>query len=151
MIGDNIILKTCDIELLGLSVCMASRSISNLFNRNLRRYGTTMNKVYILYALSEYRGHNIGYIAKKLFMNYKSMMVCIKSMSKYVEMHKTSDDKRSIYPGLTSEGATFLKEMMPKMIGLEQGIGLFVKDKQDFINFIYNFSGDIYKKSRNFK
>jgi DNA-binding MarR family transcriptional regulator len=148
MFGDSLILKTCDIELLGLGICMASRSIANFFNKHLRKHGVTMNQVYILYAIAEYRGSNIGFIAKKMFMNYKSMMVCIRSMKKYVEIHKNSNDKRSIYPALTKDGAIFLKEIMPKIIELEQGIGIFSKDKPDFINFVYNFSGEITKNAR---
>src|SRR5947207_2533753 len=119
MFGDSAVLKTCDIELLGLGICMASRAIANFFNKHLRKYDVTMNQVYLLYALAEYRGHNIGFIAKKMFMNYKSMMVCIRSMPKYVEIYKNSSDKRALYPGLTKEGATFLKEVMPKIIELE--------------------------------
>lgn len=148
MFGDSLILKTCDVELLGLGISMASRAISNFFNTNLRKYGVTMNQMYLMYALAEYRGKNVGFIAKKMFMNYKSMMVCIRSMPKYVETHKNSADKRSVYPALTKEGSTFLKEMMPKMMELEQGIGIFAKDKNDFINFVYNFSGEITKKAR---
>jgi len=148
MFADSLILKTCDIELLGLGICMASRAISNLFNRHLRKYNITMNQVYLLYAVAEYRGKNIGYISKKMFMNYKSMMVCLRSMEKYVEVYRDSSDKRSLYPGLTKEGATFLKEVMPKIIELEQNIGILAKDKHDFINFVYNFSGDITKSAR---
>jgi len=151
MFGDSLILKTCDIELLGLGVCMASRAISNFFNKHLRNHGVTMNQVYLLYAVAEYRGKNIGYMAKKMFMNYKSMMVCIRSMPKYVEIYKNSNDKRSLYPALTKEGAIFLKEIMPKIIELEQGIGIFAKDKPDFINFVYNFSGEITKSARSIK
>lgn len=148
MLGDSLILKTCDVELLGLGICMASRSIANFFNKHLRKYNITMNQVYILYAIAEYRGNNIGFIAKKMFMNYKSMKVCIMSMPKYVKIHKNSKDKRAVYPALTKEGATFLKEIMPKIMELEQGIGIFAKDKPDFINFVYNFSGEISKSAR---
>lgn len=148
MFGDSLILKTCDVELLGLGICMASRAIANFFNRNLRKHNITMNQVYLLYAVAEYRGKNIGFIAKKMYMNYKSMMVCIRSMPKYVEIYKNSSDKRAIYPALTKEGAIFLKEIMPKIMELEQGIGIFAKDKHDFINFVYNFSGEITKSAR---
>lgn len=151
MFGDSLILKTCDIELLGLGICMASRAISNFFNINLRKYDITMNQVYILYAIAEYRGKNIGFISKKMFMNYRSMMVCARSMPKYVEIHKNPSDKRALYPALTKDGATFLKEIMPKIIELEQGIGMFAKDKPDFINFVYNFSGEITKNARAIK
>ena len=151
MSSGNLILKTCDVELLGLGISMASRAVSNFFNKHLKKDGVTMNQVYLLYAIAEYRGNNIGYIAKKMFMNYKSMMVCVRSMPKYVDIYKNSMDKRSLYPGLTREGAVFLKEVMPKIIELEQGIGMFAKDKQDFINFVYNFSGEITKHARSVK
>jgi DNA-binding MarR family transcriptional regulator len=151
MFSDSSVLETCDVELLGLGICMASRSILNLFNKHLREYDVTMNQVYLLYALAEYRGHNIGFIANKMFMNYKSMMVCIRSMPKYVEIYKDPSDKRALYPALTKEGATFLKEIMPKIIELEKGIGIFAKDKPDFINFVYKFSGEITKNARAIK
>ncbi len=151
MLDDTLILKTCEVELLGLGISMASRAIYNLFNKHLREYKVTMNQVYLLYALAEYRGKNIGFIAKKMFMNYKSMMVCIKSMPKYVEIFKNPSDKRSLYPGLTKEGAEFLKEVMPKIIELEKRIGIMSKDKQDFIKFVYGFSGEITKSARGIK
>jgi DNA-binding MarR family transcriptional regulator len=151
MSKDSLILKTCEVELLGLGITMASRSIANFFNKYLKKYNVTMNQVYILYAVAEYRGNNLDYMAHKMFINHKSMMVTMKSMPDYVEMHKSRHDKRSIYPALTEKGANFLKKVMPALIDLEEGIGLLAKGKSEFIEFVYRFSGAITKKSRKFK
>ena len=39
MFGDSLILKTCDVELLGLGISMASRAISNFLIQTLENTG----------------------------------------------------------------------------------------------------------------
>lgn len=151
MLKDALILKSCDVELLGFSIMIASRSINTFFNKHLKKYNLTMNQAYILYTIAEYRGNNLDYMAKKIFINYKSMRVTINSLGDYVEIHKSRKDKRSVYPALTEKGAIFLQKIMPKVIDLEEGIGIMAKDKSDFINFVYKFSGDLDKKARKIK
>lgn len=137
------ILKTGSVELVGLSILMAARSIENFFNRKLSKSGVTMSQVYALYAISEYRGKNISYIAKKLCMDRSTLTRRINLTKQYVTLYKEPSDKRNAYPGLTPEGAEFLKKWMPKLMSLEKGIGVFVSDKENFIKFIKSFSSDI--------
>jgi len=144
-------LKTCETELIGLGITMAARAVSRFFNKSLKGLGVTMTQAYAMYAISEYRGYNTGYIAKKLYIDHCVLRKCIESIKKYVEIHKDSSDKRATYPALTQEGAIFLRKIMPKLIEFEQGIGHITQNKDFFINFIHTFSTKMVRSKIGFK
>lgn len=144
-IKEKEILKTCDIELVGLSVIMAARAVEKFFNRRLKKSGITMQQIYAMYAIAEYRGKNISYIASKLYMDRSTLTRGIYKISDYVKVYKDPSDKRYGYPGLTESGSEILKKWLPRIIHLEKGLGAIVADKSDFIRFIQTFSSDIVK------
>lgn len=148
---NNLSLKSRNIELVGLGITMASRSVSKFFNKSLRKYGITMNQVYVMYAIAEYRGYNIGYIAKKLLIEHCALKQCMESIEKYVKIYKDPQDKRAYCPALTQEGSEFLKKIMPKMLELEEAIGLLTKDKDFFIDFVNKFSTDMARSTLKLK
>ncbi len=99
-----------------------------------------MNQVYIMYAISEYRGYNSTYISRKLHMEYMAFKTCIDSIKKYVKIYKDNLDKRARYPALTKKGANFLRKIMPKIIEIEKIIGGEAQGKELFIKFIHTVS-----------
>jgi DNA-binding MarR family transcriptional regulator len=137
------ILDTCSVKLIGLSVMMASRSVERFFNAKLKMSGVRMSKLYVMYAIAEYRGKNISYIADKLFMDRSTLKRIVENNKEYIEFHKNPLDKRYMYPALTPQGAEFLKKWMPRLMSIERGLGVLVQDKENFINFIKIFSSDI--------
>lgn len=139
------ILKTCDIELVGLSVTMAARAVEKFFNRRLKKSGITMQQIYTMYAIAEYRGKSISYIASKLYMDRSTLSRGIDKIPDHVKIYKDHSDKRYGYPGLTESGVELLKKWFPRIINLEKGLGAIVSDKSDFIKFIQTFSSDIVK------
>lgn len=143
IIEDKDIFNTCSVKMVGLSVTMAARAIESLFNSKLKASGVTMSKLYIMYALAEYRGKPISYVSKKLGMDRSTMKRMISKNKNHFAFYKDSSDCRFAYPALTHEGAEFLKKWMPTLISLEIGLGVLVKDKGNFINFIKKFSSDI--------
>ncbi len=142
---EETLLKTCSVQLVGLSVKMASRSVEKFFNRKLKKYGTTMAEIYAMYAISEYRGKSVAYMAEKLYMDRTTLTRQINKNKKYVLIYKNDMDKRFAYPALTPEGAEFLKKLMPKVMEIEKGLGILVSGKENFIKFIDTFSSDIVK------
>jgi DNA-binding MarR family transcriptional regulator len=147
--GRNEILETSSVKLVGLSVMMAARSIERFFNIKLKMSGARMSKLYVMYALAEYRGKSISYIADKLCMDRSTLKRIVAKNTNYIEFYKDPVDKRYAYPALTSEGAEFLKKWMPRLMSLERGLGVLVQDKENFINFIKTFSSDIVKGIKN--
>lgn len=108
------ILDTCSVRLIGLSVMMAARSVEKFFNTKLKMSGVRMSKLYVMYALAEYRGKSISYIADKLFMDRTTLKRIVQNNPEYIKFYKNPLDKRYAYPALTSEGAEFLKKMDAK-------------------------------------
>jgi DNA-binding MarR family transcriptional regulator len=145
---DKDIFNTSSVQMVGLSVTMAARAIESLFNAKLKASGVTMSKLYIMYALAEYRGRSISYISKKLGMDRSTMNRMISKNKNHFAFYKDDSDSRFSYPALTYEGAEFLKKWMPTLISLEIGLGILVKDKGNFINFIKKFSSDIAKAKK---
>lgn len=137
------ILDTCSVKLVGLSIMMAARSVERFFNTKLRMSGVRMSKLYVMYALAEYRGKSMSYIADKLFMDRSTLKRIVQNNPDYIQFYKNPLDKRYSYPALTSEGVEFLKKWMPRLMSLERGLGVLVQDKENFINFMKIFNVDI--------
>ena len=142
---DKDIFNTCSVPMVGLSVTMAARSIESFFNKKLKDSGVTMSKLYIMYALAEYRGRSISYISNKLGMDRTTLHRMISHNKAHFAFYKNPLNGINSYPALTSEGAEFLKKWMPRLLSLEKGLGFLVQDKENFINFIKKFSSDIVK------
>lgn len=143
--NESLQLKSKNVELIGLGITMASRSLISFFNKKLRLSGLTIQQIYCLYAVKQYVGKNLGYIADKLYIDRSTMSRQIAGIKEYIKLRQ-SGDRRYLYPEVTEKGETFLKQWMPKVLELEQGIGVFVDNKSDFIEFIHTFSSDLIKR-----
>jgi len=149
--SNDIPLKSNNVELIGLSISMCARAINTIFNKSLKRYGVSMSQIHIMYAISEYRGYHMDYIAKKLVMYQHSLKLCIQQMPQYIQFHKDPADRRAVYPALTEEGAKLLKKMMPKVLKIEESFGVIAKDKDKFIDYLSKFNKDVIKLRREAK
>jgi DNA-binding MarR family transcriptional regulator len=145
MFESDLSLKSCDVELIGLGISIASRVITRLLNKTLKKYGVNMTQAYVMYAIAEYRGYNSRFIAKKLCMSNASFHHCAYSLNGYVKFYDDESDRRIRCPALTESGARLIKEFMPKLIEAEAKLGLLTRDKEPFIEFIQKFNSEIIK------
>lgn len=148
---NNLKLESCGVELVGLSMVIAARTITRLFDRVLRDYGVRLTQACSLYAITEFRGYNCSYIAKKISMRPDSFDNSLKSMKKYVRFYKDSSDTRMIYPALTEEGSKFIQKIMPKVIEFESCLGELMKGKEGFIEFIHHLNSEAFKLEQRLK
>jgi DNA-binding MarR family transcriptional regulator len=147
-------LKSCEVELIGLGITMAARYVFRFFNKSLKDFGVTMTQAYVMYAISEYRGHTTSYIAKKLYVKHRALSECILLIKGYVKVHRHTEpymDSRATYPALTRKGAAVLKKIMPKLIEIEKEIGMDIEGKEFLIKFIENFSTQMVKSTLRIK
>lgn len=145
-IDEPLKLKSKNTELIGLGIAMAARSLTAFFNKELKLSGLTIKQIYCLYAVKEYTGKSLSFIADKLYIDRSTMSRQIAGIKAYVKLNK-SGDRRYLYPEVTEEGEAFLKRWMPKILELERGVGAFVEDKAEFVEFIHTFSSALAKKA----
>lgn len=140
-------LKKKQVELISLGLLMACRSMLAFFNRSLRESGLTVQQIYCLYGINEYRGHHLRYIAGKLYMDKSSITRCVHNLKEYIKVEHHDGNKKHLYAELTVAGTEKFNIWFPKVLELENSIGALIKDRDSFISFIHTFSGDLSKKA----
>ena len=144
---DNIKLKARTVELVGLGVITAARSLNVFFRRQMRECPLSIYQIYCLYAISKCKGNHLTYIANRLCTTRTGFKAALVKIPLYVVFMK-NEGKHYLYPELTEEGRKFLGKWMKKVLDIEFSLGFMVEDKKSFINFIHIFCSELAKGNR---
>lgn len=144
---DNLNLKVRTVELVGLGIITAGRSLTVFFRRQMRECPLSIYQIYCLYAISKCKGNHLTYIANRLCTTRTGLKAALEKIPLHVVFMK-KEDKRYLYPELTEEGRKFLDKWMKKVLAIEASLGFMVEDKKSFINFIHIFCSELAKGNR---
>ncbi len=91
----------------------AARKIQKFYNHMYRRYGTTLGQSFILFALLEKDGQNLGTLAEQLDLDNSALTGLVDRMEKELLVERRVDpgDRRAYKIYLTPKGYDLAREI----------------------------------------